>query len=573
MKFSRIFVLLAATALFLTACNQESEPATTAPKQNSNPLLAYVPVDTAYVFANLEPIPENVSAAYVARIRPVLDVLSKQVSQFQQDYGSGEYEGNSMALLASAVLDELGGEVNAESLQNLGISLQAYQAFYAMGVFPVARIELSDAQAFRDAITRIEEKTAVQLPVRDLNGTAYWRLAADGMPVGLYIAILDKQLALSVFPVAAEDRLLASFLGQEMPGQNMASSNTLAIMNSKKGYTGYGSGMVDFSKLAEEYLNPQSATRSYLGPEIANNIPALDENCATEARAMIARAPRMTAGTMKLTENEVAWRYELEMDSMLATGLAALVSDTPLAQDEGQLLSASLAVQIGKLRSYVLEKATAIVASPFQCDKLQQMNLNAQMLVEKLNIPMPPMVNNLMGIRVSVDDIDQDAPLTDSRGLLAVYVDKPEMFVGMASMLIPGFGELGLANQSEPVQIPAEMLQMEDVNVFAALTDNAIGFSIGEQGIKDLAKFMDSEPQDDGTFFSASYDSARQIELQPEWLSNWMPAVDADHPQQEWRSEFNDALKQSTMDMLGYSRLEMRFTGQGLVIDSRMTFK
>jgi len=143
----------------------------------------------------------------------------------------------------------------------------------------------------------------------------------------------------------------------------------------------------------------------------------------------------------------------------------------------------------------------------------------------------------------------------------------------MASMLIPGFGELGLANQSEPVQIPAEMLQMEDVNVFAALTDNAIGFSIGEQGIKDLAKFMDSEPQDDGTFFSASYDSARQIELQPEWLSNWMPAVDADHPQQEWRSEFNDALKQSTMDMLGYSRLEMRFTGQGLVIDSRMTFK
>jgi len=567
MKFTRILALIAGTTLLLTACNRE-EAVTI--KENTNPLLAYVPADTAYVFAALEPAPKEITDAYVARFQPVLDVISKQVAQFRAEYDSGDYEGNKIATLATAVLDELGGNVSSDSLEKLGISMQEHHAFYAMGVFPVIRIGLSDARELRNAISRIETKMGFEIPVRELNGASYWRVAEDGMPVGVYIAILDQQLAISAFPVGAEDSLLAALLGQEMPEQSIASTNALAIMNSKKGYTGYGSGILDLQKLADEMLNPDSATHLYLGENIQFDPASFGEVCIAEAKSMVAKAPRMTAGTTSLTANEIGMRYEVEIENSLASSLVALVSDTPVAVDGDHLLSGSLALQIGKLRTFVLEKVNAIVASPYQCEKLQQLNQNAIELAEQLNIPMPPMVNNLMGVRIRLDDFDPQGEIVQGEGLLALHVDKPEMFVGMASMMVPGFEDLDLSNQSEPVRIPSEMLHMEGFDVFALMSDNAIGASIGEQHAGDLADFMAAKPQDGGTFFSVSYDMAKQMEIQAAFSEGQYGNQDSDHAPDE---ELSRAVRETYTAMLDRSRVDMRFTGTGLVIDSKITFK
>ena len=569
MKFTRTLTLIAGSALFLAACDQQ---ATVAVKENTNPLLAYAPADTAYVFADLEATPKDVTDAYLTRFQPALDVISEKVTKFQADYESGSYEGNQMAELATAILDELGGSLSADNLANLGISLQAHHAVYAMGIFPVIRVELEDAQKFRDVIGRIEAKMGFEIPEESLNGTAYWHVSEEDMPVGVYIAILDQQLALSAFPVNAEDSLLAAFLGQEMPSQSLASTNALAIMNRDKGYTGYGSGILDLQKLADEFLNADSDTRSYVGPELAQELPVLDEVCTTEVRAMVAKAPRMTAGTTKLTANEIAIRYELEIENSLAGNLAGLVSDTPVAVDGDELLSGSLAIQVGKLRSFVFEKVNAIVATPYQCEMLQDLNQNATELVTQLNVPMPPMVNNLMGARILVEDFNPATQPPEGTGLVALHVDKPEMFVGMASMMLPGFEALDLANQKNPVRIPEEMLHMEGLEVSALMVDSAIGASVGAQQSKKLKAFMAAKPQDGGTFFSLSYDMARQVEIQNEMAKKWN-YDSTDQDQESPHDELTEAFKESYMAMLGRSRVDMRFDGHGLVIDSLMTFK
>lgn len=580
MKFTRTLALIAGSALFLAACNQESDQATVAVKSNTNPLLEYVPADTAYVFADLETTPKEVTDAYITRFQPALDVISKEITQFQASYDSGEYEDDQMARLATAVLDELGGSLSTDNLANLGINLQAHHAFYAMGIFPVLRVELEDSQKFRDMITRIESKMGFEIPQKDLNGSTYWQLSEEGMPVGFYIAILDQQLALSVFPVNAEDGLLAAFLGQEMPSQSMASSNALAIMNSKKGYTGYGSGIIDMQRLADEFLLADSATRTYFGPEMVQEFPVLDAVCTAEIRSMVEKAPRMTAGTTMLTANEIGMRYELEIENSLAASLAGLVSDTPVAVDGDQLLSGSLAIQVGKLRSFVLEKATAIATTPYECEMLQEFNKNATELMTQLNIPMPPMVNNLMGARILVEDFDPTTEPPQGDGLLALYVDKPEMFVGMASMMVPGFDNLDLANQKDPVEIPAELLHMEGIEVSALMSDNAIGASVGAGQSKGLKAFLAAKPQDSGTFFSVSYDLAKQADIQEKMAEKYnfdTPGYDGDNSDESDHEaqlhELSEAFKTSYTSMLGRSRVDMRLSGEGLVIDSHMTFK
>ena len=571
MKFTRTLVLITGMALFLTACSKDSDEATVAINENTNPLLAYVPADTAYVLADLEPIPKELSDVYVSRSQPVMDVVSKHVDRFQTDYTSGDYQDNQIAALAAAVLDELGGSLSAESLEKLGITMQAHHAIYAMGVFPVIRVELGDAEALRNAIGRIETKMGFELPVKSLNGADYWRMVEDGTPVGLYIAVLDQQLAISIFPVSAEDSLLAAFLGQEMPAQSLASTNALAIMNGEKGYTPYGSGFLDLQKLSDEMLDTTSTTHTYLGPDMHFDPASLDAVCVAEIKSMIAKAPRMTAGSTKLTANEISMRYELEIESSLASGLAALVSNTPAATAGDHLFSASLALQIGKLRNFVLEKVNAIVATPYQCEMLQQLNQNAGELVTQLNIPMPPMVNNLNGARIEVASFDPNGVIPQGEGLLAIHVDKPEMFVGMASMMVPGFEELDLPNQSEPVRVPADMLHMEGLDVFALMSDDAIGAAIGEQYASGLEDFMAAKPQNNGTFLSMSYDMAKQFEIQMA-MSEKMKNFTAD-AEPSFSAELSDAIQQSYTSIFDRSRIDMRLTGDGLVIDSKITFK
>lgn len=570
MKFIRTFALVAGATLFLAACSKDSDETVATVKENTNPLLGYVPTDTAYLAANLEPVPEEITDAYIARFQPALDILSKEVEKFQADYGSGGYEGNAMATLASAVLDELGGSISVENLENIGITTQSHHAIYAMGIFPVVRLELDDATKLREAIARIEAKMGFELPEKDFNGTPYWRVAENGMPVGAYIAILDGHLAVSVFPTTAEDQLLASFMGQDTPAQSMASTNQLAIMNSQKGYTGYGSGFLDLQKLSNEMMNPDSATHGYLGPDVDFPTSELDEVCIAETRALVAKTPRMTGGITRFSANEIGMRYELEIESALAGNLAALVSNTPVAMDSDHLLSGSLAIQVGKLRTFFLEKANEIVAAPFKCSMLQDLNQGAADMVTQLNVPMPPMVNNLMGARVRIDEFQAGTEPLQGSGLFALHVDKPEMFVGMATMMVPGFDTLDLANQKDPVEIPSEILQMEGVSVSALMGDNAIGASLGEQTAKDLKQFMAAKPQDNGTFFSVSYDLARQLELQQAMAQNWDYDYDDEHTQVH---ELAEAIKSSYQSMLGRSRVSMSFTGEGLVIESDMTFK
>ena len=285
---------------------------------------------------------------------------------------------------------------------------------------------------------------------------------------------------------------------------------------------------------------------------------------------MIAKAPRMTAGTTKLTANEIGMRYELEIENSLANRLAALVSDTPAATESDHFFSASLALRIGKLRSFVLEKANAIIASPFQCEQLQQLNQDAAELVTQLNIPMPPMVNNLMGARIRVDDFNLDGEIPQGKGLVALHVDKPEMFVGMASMMVPGFDTLDLANQSEPVKVPADMLHMEGLDVWALMSDNAIGAAVGDQYARDLGAFMATKPQDDGTFFSVSYDMAKQFEIQAAMSEKLFidPISDQSHV-----GELSQAVMETYTSIFDRSRVDMRLTDHGLVIDSNISFK
>jgi hypothetical protein len=92
--------------------------------------------------------------------------------------------------------------------------------------------------------------------------------------------------------------------------------------------------------------------------------------------------------------------------------------------------------------------------------------------------------------------------------------------------------------------------------------------SLGEGEQDTLVEFLELDGVEDGTFLSANYDSAAWYDFQDRHLPS-MPDDPADNP---WVA-LSDLMVDAAQAASDRAHLEMRFTADGLVIESRATYK
>lgn len=578
MKPFRIHLLLLAGALTLIACKSKEETALEAAP--SNPLLAYVSADTPYLFANLEPTPALVVDAYLARFQPSLDLVQSMLDDLNIEVHSDGSTDMNFAALIGALVNEMDGKLNRAGLESLGLSLESHKALYGMGAFPVMRMALRDAEALRDAIARVEAAAGMSFPVSEAGGVAYWKLAAANQPAGVYIVILQDHLAISLFPTAMEAELLPELLGQSAPPQAFDASQELARLNIDKGFLHHGSGFADLRKMAAELMQPDSRTRLGLSASGQVTWPEIDAVCSEEINGLIDRAPRFVVGTTELSANAIGIKYQLEMEPTLAGQMVKLVSDVPPASDNPALLaSMSVAIQAGRLREFLLEKASELATNPFQCPQLQALNQVVNSGLAQMNRPMPPFIGNINGFRLQLDKIDlKNLGPENLSGILVLEIEKPQMLVGSAQMFVPGLDGLELEPGSEPVEVPQELMTMaiEGMHLSVAMSKDALGLAMGKSQQAGLLDFLEAGGDNEGTFLSASYDIAAQMDLQDALQDQALTDASNDgdiDPETERMMAMIRATQQSYRDLLGRARLELRLVPEGFEIYNHVTFE
>ena len=190
-------------------------------------------------------------------------------------------------------------------------------------------------------------------------------------------------------------------------------------------------------------------------------------------------------------------------------------------------------------------------------------------------------MNNFRGLRLSLSDItEEDAMPVNGRGLIAVHVDQPEMFVGMAQMFLPDLSELTLAPGEPPVQLPTSLIPIADLVAFAALSDNAIGLSIGDGEEASLPGYLAEEAGPGGTFMSFGYDIAAYLDYAKK-LENHVEQMQYEFsetdPEQDAVLQSLQIISASVQEAMASfsdrSYSTFRFTPEGFEGDSRMTFK
>lgn len=498
-------------AILIAACGKKAE--------HEAPI-AFVPADTPYVIAALEPVPDATAQRFAAQaqgiwtaVSPMFDQMIAEIEQKPNEEATPEQreQAAKAVRVLKAVLDEVRGRDTAEKWREVGLGTQIRSAIYGVGLLPVLRLEILDADALRGMIGRIEQKAGEKLATARIGEQDVWTLGGDPL-LGL-MAIEGKHLVISVVPAGADDALKRRVLGLDRPAQSLADTNGLADFNKARGYLPYASGWIDTRRVLALF-NDDPAVAA-LAQAAGEPKPALDATCRGEFDAIAAKAPRLALGYTRFDTERMSMHMRLDLDPALAKTLAALPTALPGARSDDALFDIAFALPVLRGRDFLVAQADAIAAAPFQCDMLQPLNEQAAEMKSKIDQTIPPPLADLIGVRITLDrlvlpDAANDDKL-DLAGRVLVGSNNPGFLASLAQMSVPALQKIQLAPDGKAVAIPADAIPGEYAQgheIHAAMGAKTLGLAVGKDQAAKLEASVTAAATTPGVMIESSLDAA-----------------------------------------------------------------
>lgn len=522
--------LVLAALLCVSACGD---------KVDRDAPLAFVPADTPWVFANLEPVPESARTRYEQQMQaawPVmLGMFDSALADIEKasatagdsadddaaeddntDAGAGDPADVATAIAGQAgaakaarvfkgVLDELRTLDTPAKWRAVGLSPESRGAFYGIGLLPVVRLELSDPEAFRALVARLEQKTGSKLATAQVGEQAVWTFGTD--EIGGVMAIQGSHLVLGLVPGKAGDALTRRVLGLDRPAKSLADGGALADFNKARGYLPHGSGWVDTRRIVALVGTDEGVAA--IARAAGSEPPTLDATCRAEFDAIAAKAPRLAFGYTTLDGERMSMHSRIDLEPALAQALLALGSSTPGGATRDALFDFGIALPVLGLRDFFLAQADAVAKAPFQCDQLKGLNEAFAEARPKLEGMLPPPVANLSGLRLTATRLawPQGTEKPDFAGTLVVGSSSPALLAGLAQLASPELQKITLAADGKPVAVPASALPAgyTDIPVSVAMGEKALALAIGKDESARLGTTIAAAPSKPGVWLDTSF--------------------------------------------------------------------
>ena len=519
----------AALALVLAACSGDDDNDGAAKRTamgatgNDGPassLIEYIPANSPYFFANRDRISDQFMELIWDMAEPGLEYGQSHITRALND------EEATKDPLAKAVLDELNGNMSRAGLARLGFAPVGNLAFYGLGVLPVVRAEISDPDALRATIGRIETNSGVTFQRGTAGGVEYYE--GGEKEAHVVVAIDGNQLIMSVVPVAAKDAALQQLLNQKPATNAMAKIDAL---NKQNELLPYGTFALDSVAMIDAVMTDNSPVAQAMFAEPRAELSA---ECVAEFRQIAGIMPQVVSGYTRIDDSELESVAIMSLRDDIARSLKGLAVAMPgLDQVDDSMLYFALALDLLKTKQFLSEQSAAVAAAPYQCDKLAELNDGMVKMQQQLAQPMPPMVGNIQGLRMSLKNIDMSAGMPqDVRALVMIGITNPQLIVGMAGAMVPQLASLQLSNDGTPQPLPADLIPYPLDEPHIAMMDHGLGFSIGTGEHANLGKFLDAKaPASGAPFMSLGYDM-EAMRLYQEQMTKAMAAMsDDDVPQ------------------------------------------
>ncbi len=560
-------------SLAVLACTDSSDKTASAPTLDPG-LLKYVPADTPYVFAMLDPLPDEVAdklepridailKSYQGVLRTVVQISAEKLAESEDDKGLPEE--------AAAALEEFAGLLTIEGFRSAGIERDSTMVMYGVGLLPVLRMTLSDGKLLDAAIARIEAKAKDSMSVATIEGQSY-RYAGNDQG-RLIIAVIDDEFVLSIVPTNLPDDLLKTVLGLTLPTTSIADSGELQKIIDDNGFLSHSVSLVDFERIVATFLDDQSGVNQELLALMEYDDSELGDDCKAEIREMAGIAPRIVAGYTEMSVDKFVSNMILQVRSDIATGLATLPAPVPgLGSEQGGLIAFGMSIDMIAARSFYTERLDAMEADPYECDLFAEIQEGVEQGREALNQPIPPIVYGFKGFLAVVENINgmdlaNNRPPTSADLRVLVATDNAEGLLAMGAMFSPEIAALDIQPDGEPVKFESRQLAGVVDMAYVAMTDNALALSIGEGTKARLGEMLSAAINEPHPFLSMEIDADRYYDF----IANTMVVEDDEEDQTP--PELKAAISEIMVvvgDMFSRMAFQVEFTERGIEFPSTM---
>lgn len=566
----KLLLPIVVAALGIAACGKSEESAPTSALSSNDTILRYIPADTPYVLASVEPLPDELLDKIEPKIDEVLQayqvVLREVVAAKQRELPEAE-QNSEQAQRVGAVIDELTSMLSLEELRGAGLGRDGTGAFYGNGLLPVIRFDLTDGALFDAAISRIEDKAGQKLPVATLEGGGYRYVDLGELRV--IIAILEKQAILTVVPSGFTDEQTAEALGLTPPESSIADSGLLEEIARKYGFTAHYAGFFDTQKIASTFIDPQTGVNASLLAMMGPEAPSISDECKAEIRTVAGVVPRMVMGYTSVDANRMDSKFVIEVRDDLAAGLATLTSEVPgLGGDPGGLMSFGMSLDVEAARKFIEARVAALEADPFECEYFAELQAGVAGAKAGLQQPLPPIAYDFKGFLAIVENIEgldvaSQTPPTAIEGRFMVAMDNAPTLVGMGAMFSPELAQLNLQPDGQPVALELPQLQAMGITAHAALTEDAVAIAVGEDSAADLTAMLGAETADVAPFMSFSMDAGRYYAFLGEAIAASEAGEDENAPSPEMQAALQDIMI-AVGSLYDRMSIDVLLTGEGI---------
>ena len=443
--------------------------------------LDYVPADTAFVFANVEPMPKAVTKVWMEQFAQISGIYAMQAKMVEQKLAKEDPQGKAVKW-ARALAAEAKDRTPEQIMAEFGVDMQVRYAIYEVAARPVMRLELTDPAKARAFIARVEQKAGEKMPTAKVDALEYWNFT-EAEDKGRVVAALDgKQLVLAFLSSNDDDAALRNAFGLNRPKQSLAASGKLVQLNKEFGYTPYASGYVDTRKLIALVDDAEPAADAPAAAE-------LKATCAKDYDAIAKAMPRAVFGYTQFEAKSIQAKMLLELRPDIAADLQLVPAPLPGADaTAGSAVSFGFAMNLEALANFVNKQAGAIIAAPYACPALADLNDGATKAKEQFSNPglyMAASAFNAVHLIASKfvmpqPGVDGAPSEPEFAGKLLVGSKSPAGLIGMVSGFVPQIAALNLQPNGELKAIQADPSIPVKGPMHALMSDTAIGVSVGE---------------------------------------------------------------------------------------------
>lgn len=498
-------------------------------RPDENAPLAFVPADTPYVMANLEPLPEAVTAMTLKQMGLQGELLALRTSALKDTLDKLGAQGEVARRAIEAVEAEHAGKTPEQGLALWGLAPQARLALYGLGLTPVLRIELAHPEAFTRTVERIEARIGQSLPRGRMGEQEYFDLGLAEQPLGAVVAVVGSHLVLALRAREAPEPALREVLGLQRPRRSLQDSGGLAALDREFGFVPGFSGYLDGRRLLAALVGTPSLPDQAAFAALAVPRPDPSAECRSEYQALAEALPRAVFGYTRLEPGQVDVLAVLEVRRDIAAelmrlrapmpGLAAVDADTPF--------NFGFSLRLAALPQVIGEFAGRVEKSPWQCPQLAFLNAGAEQARSQAGNPALFAAAPLFsGAHLLLSRLEWSAGqvLPDLAGKLVVASDNPASLLALAKSLLPDLAAVELPEDGSVVALPTPAGLPAAAPLYAARTPHAIAVALGEGQDRDLARFLEGQETEQpllvagatGAFYAKLADLSLPADADPE---------------------------------------------------------